>query len=278
MSGPPLLRVRDLTVRHWRRGGLFARRTAFEALRGVSFELARGEALAVVGESGSGKSTLARALFRLHAPAAGQVLLDGMDLAILSAAELRERRRRMQMVFQDPLGSLDPMQRVGEVVAEPLRTLREPPDESTLGSRVAEQLHAVGLGEEYVGRASQRLSGGQAQRVAIARALIGNPDLLVCDEPVSALDASLRAQILDLLARQRRERSLALLFVTHDIAAARYLCERTAVLHRGEIVEQGPTEEVLSRPRHAFTRALLEATLSVDAAARTGASSGSPRQ
>lgn len=267
MTGPPLLSVRDLTVRHWRRGGLFAGRTAFDALRGVNIELARGEALAVVGESGSGKSTLARALFRLHEPATGQVLLDGMDLAILTPAELRERRRRMQMVFQDPLGSLDPMQRVEEVVAEPLRTLREPPDERTLRARVVAQLAEVGLGEEFAARASQRLSGGQAQRVAIARALIGNPDLLVCDEPVSALDASLRAQILDLLARERRERSLALLFVTHDIAAARYLCERTAVLHRGEIVEQGDTAQVLSRPRHPFTRALVEATLSVDAEA-----------
>ncbi len=277
MSAPALLQVRDLSVRHWRRGGLLRPRVSFDALRDVSLELSRGEALAVVGESGSGKSTLARTLFRLHVPAAGQVLLGGMDLAILSADELRQQRRRMQMVFQDPLASLDPLQTVAQVVAEPLRVLPRPPDAARIRERVAAQLAEVGLGTEFLTRRSQRLSGGQAQRVAIARALIGDPELLVCDEPVSALDASLRIQILELLAAQQRQRSLALLFVTHDIAAARYLCERTAVLHRGQIVEQGDTQEILARPRHAFTRNLLQSTLSVDPAAVRG-DSGLARQ
>ncbi|MGC4028266.1 MAG: ABC transporter ATP-binding protein [Steroidobacteraceae bacterium] len=270
MSAPALLQVRDLCVRHWRRAGLLQPRVSFEALRGVNLELARGEALAVVGESGSGKSTLARALFRLHMPAAGQVLLGGMDLAILSTAELRAQRRRMQMVFQDPLASLDPLQTVEQVVAEPLRVLPDPPGEREIRERVAAQLAEVGLGEEFLQRRSQRLSGGQAQRVAIARALIGDPELLVCDEPVSALDASLRIQILDLLAAEQRQRSLALLFVTHDIGSARYLCGRTAVLHQGQIVEQGATEVVLAQPQHPFTRNLLQATLSVDPAAPRG--------
>lgn len=266
MTTPPLLQVRNLTVRHLRRGGPFRRAEPFDALRDVNLELGRGEALAVVGESGSGKSTLARALFRLQVPHAGQVLVGGVDLAILHPAELRAQRRRMQMVFQDPLSSLDPLHTVERVVAEPLRTMANPPADELVRERVVAQLAEVGLGPELLTRRSQRLSGGQAQRVAIARALIGDPELLVCDEPVSALDASLRIQILDLLAAQRRARSLALLFVTHDIASARYLCERTAVLHQGQVVEQGATEDVLARPQHPFTRALIAATLSVDPA------------
>jgi ABC-type oligopeptide transport system ATPase subunit len=264
MSGPPVLEARDLTVRHQRRGKLFARAVFIDALRSVNLALAQGEALAVVGESGSGKSTLVRSLLRLHAPAGGQVLLDGIDLAILSTAELREKRRRVQLVFQDPLASLDPTMTVGRVVAEPLQAMRNPPRREQLRELVVEQLRVVGLGPELLERRSQRLSGGQAQRVAIARALITNPAVLICDEPVSALDASLRAQILDLLIEQRAYRGLSLLFITHDLLAARYVCERTVVLHRGEVVETGATREVLEHPQHPFTRQLLDSTLTVD--------------
>jgi ABC-type glutathione transport system ATPase component len=264
MNAPPLVEVRELTVRYLRRGGWLRRAVEVDALRDVSFRMQRGESLAIVGESGSGKSTLARSLLRLHRPAKGQVLLAGLDLAILSPAELRDRRRSIQMVFQDPLASLDPMQTVYEVVAEPLRISGPPLTRSELLDRVSRQLEEVGMGEEYLSRRSQRLSGGQAQRVAIARALICNPAALICDEPVSALDASLRAQILDLLDAQRRKRDLALLFVTHDLAAARYLCERTLVLHRGAIVEQGNTEELFANPGHPYSRTLLQSRLTLD--------------
>ena len=264
MNGPPVLEARDLTVRHQRRGKLFSRPVYVDALQSVNLALAPGEALAVVGESGSGKSTLVRSLLRLHAPASGQVLLDGIDLAILSPAELRERRRRVQLVFQDPLASLDPTMTVGRVVAEPLQAMRNPPGREQLRQLVAEQLRVVGLGTELLDRRSQRLSGGQAQRVAIARALVTNPAALICDEPVSALDASLRAQILDLLVRLRVDRGLSLLFITHDLLAARYVCERTLVLHRGQVIETGATRDVLAHPQHPFTRQLLDSTLTVD--------------
>ncbi|MEO8307136.1 MAG: ABC transporter ATP-binding protein [Pseudomonadota bacterium] len=264
MTLPPVLEVRDLSVRHLRRSSLFARASYLLALDAVSFALARGEALAIVGESGSGKSTLVRSLFRLHKPQSGQVLVEGVDLAILSPSELRERRRSMQMVFQDPLASLDPTMTVEQVVAEPLQAQRDAPEKTAAHERVVQQLIAVGLDPALMKRRSQRLSGGQAQRVAIARALIGNPAVLICDEPVSALDASLRAQILDLLVQLRRTRGLSLLFITHDLSAARYVCENTLVLHRGQVVERGTTQEVLTRPQHAFTRQLLESTLTVD--------------
>lgn len=271
MNAPPVLEARDLCVRHLRRGKLFARATYLDALRSVSFALAQGEALAVVGESGSGKSTLVRSLFRLHRPESGQVLLDGVDLAILAPSELRERRRRMQLVFQDPLASLDPTMTVEQVVAEPLLAQLDPPGRAQVRQRVQEQLVVVGLSADLLERRSQRLSGGQAQRVAIARALVTSPEVLICDEPVSALDASLRAQILDLLVQLRRERGLSLLFVTHDLSAARYVCERTLVLHQGQVVEQGMTEEVLRRPQHPFTRQLLDSTLTVDPVAARAA-------
>ena len=263
MSLPPLLEVRELTVRHRQRRGWLRPATEFEALSHVSFSLQRGEALAVVGESGSGKSTLARALFRLHRPSTGQVLLDGADLAILSPAELRDRRRAMQMVFQDPVASLDPTQTVAEVIAEPLEAGRQRPSREDVRARVAKLLDEVGLSPVFSTRRSHRLSGGQAQRVAIARALITDPAVLVCDEPVSALDAGLRAQILDLLDAERRRRNLALLFVTHDLAAARYLCDRTLVLRRGVVVEQGPTRSLFAAPAHPYTRELLTSVLDV---------------
>ena len=264
MTAPPVLETRDLTVRHMRRERFFAPPAYVDVLKSVSFALGLGEALAIVGESGSGKSTLVRALLRLHKPDSGQVLLDGVDLAILSPAELRESRRRIQLVFQDPLASLDPTMSVEEVVAEPLLAQRNAPGREEIRQRVTEQLVVVGLAADLLDRRSQRLSGGQAQRVAIARALITHPEVLICDEPVSALDASLRAQILDLLVQLRGQRSLSLLFITHDLAAAHYVCEQTLVLHRGQVVERGATEDVLRRPQHPFTRQLLDSTLTVN--------------
>jgi oligopeptide transport system ATP-binding protein len=265
VPSPPRLEVRDLSVRFRHRGGLPWQPVYRDALRSVSFTLRGGESLAIVGESGSGKSTLARALFRLLVPAAGQVLLEGLDLAILTPAELRAQRRRMQMVFQDPLSSLDPSFTVFESVAEPLRVATPGLSASEIAARVGLQLSEVGLEAKYLERWPQQLSGGQAQRVAIARALIADPGVLVCDEPVSALDAPLRAQILDLLDTQRRRRGLALLFITHDLAAARYLCGRTLVLRHGEEIEQGETAQLFAAPREAYTRELLDSMLTLPA-------------
>ena len=267
MNAPPLLEARDLVVHHLRPAGGFGRKVATEVLHGVGFSLAPGERLAVVGESGSGKSTLLRALLRLVPPAAGQVLIAGQDLAIQTPAELRALRRRAQLVFQDPQASLDPAMRVAQIVGEPLVWQR-----GLSAAQRAQQVRAllaeVGLDETLASRRPAELSGGQAQRVAIARALIAQPEILLCDEPVSALDMSLRAQVLDLIDRQCRARRLALVFVTHDLGAARRLCERVLVLHQGRVVESGATAQVFARPAADYTRALLAARLTLDAPAK----------
>jgi ABC-type glutathione transport system ATPase component len=261
----PLLEARELVVRYTQRRGLFAR-VATEALRGVSLVLNAGDSLAIVGESGSGKSTLVRALLRLQPLVSGQVLLQGTDLAILSRRELRQQRRLLQLVFQDPVASLDPAMTVASIVAEPL--LAEAPRDAARSPRVQDLLRSVGLDDTFLARRPRELSGGQAQRVAIARALMADPQVLICDEPVSSLDLSLRAQVLDLLAAERKRRNLGLLLVTHDLGAARFLCERTLVLYRGEVVEQGRTQQLFDRPAHPYTQALLAATLRVDTARR----------
>jgi ABC-type glutathione transport system ATPase component len=261
-AAPPLLEARDLHVRvrvahRWGRG------THRQLLHAVNLCVNRGETLAVVGESGAGKSTLVRALLRLQRPAAGQVLIDGQDLAILSAAELRTQRRRIQMVFQDPVASLNPALSVLELVTDPLRQHVGAISPAHREKALA-QLDAVGLGAQYLARRATELSGGQAQRVAIARALITEPDMLICDEPVSALDLALRSQVLQLLTQLRRQRSLALLLVTHDLHAARFLCERTLVLRHGTVVEQGATAQLFAQPGADYTRELLASMLSVE--------------
>jgi ABC-type glutathione transport system ATPase component len=267
VSGLPLLEARDLSVRHLRRNGWFSRAAHTDVLRGVNLQLAAGEKLAIVGESGSGKSTLVRALLRLVRPHAGQALIAGSDLAILTPRELRAQRRRVQLVFQDPVASLNPAMTVRQIVEEPLRAAGRQAA-AVRQQQVVEQLEAVGIGADFLGRRPQQLSGGQAQRVALARALIARPEALICDEPVSALDMSLRAQVLQLLSEQCRQRKFAMLFVTHDLAAARLLCDRVLVLCQGEVVEAATTAALFAHPQHAYTRALLDSMLSVDAAAR----------
>ncbi|HZH44057.1 MAG TPA: dipeptide/oligopeptide/nickel ABC transporter ATP-binding protein, partial [Lysobacter sp.] len=249
-SAPVVLRGEALRVRY--------PRAARPALDGVEIELRRGEGLALVGESGSGKSTLARALLRVLRGAHGRVLLDGVDLAGLPAPALRAMRARIGVVLQDPYASLDPRMRIADVVAEPLRIHRRG-DAAARRATAGALLHAVGLEADMLDRFPHQFSGGQRQRIAIARALATDPDLLVCDEAVSALDAHHRAAILALLARLKRERGLALLFVTHDLAAAAAVAERIAVLEHGRIVEHGATSDVLAAPRHPHTRALLAA-------------------
>ena len=256
MSETPLLEVRDLVKRyHLPRENLFQPAPVVEALRGISFTVHAGRSLGIVGESGSGKSTLARQVMALEAPTSGSVRLLGRDLHALSPTELIVARRDFQMVFQDPYGSLDPRQRVGRIVAEPLIGVAA--DEAR--QRVAEALNAVGLRDSDIDKYPHEFSGGQRQRIAIARALITRPQLIVADEPVSALDVSVQAQVLNLLADLQAEFGITYLFISHDLAVVDHVCDEVVVMQSGRIVEQGPTEQVLQQPSHIYTRSLLAA-------------------
>jgi peptide/nickel transport system ATP-binding protein len=256
VSAAALVEAEDLRVDFpVRSGGLWGRRGTARALDGVSLEVRRGECLALVGESGSGKTTLGRCLIRLVEPAAGRVRFDGEDLLALPPRELRRRRRRFQMVFQDPFGSLDPRQRVGSILAEPLALHGRRND----AGRIAELLDRVGLSAEMAGRFPHELSGGQRQRVGIARALAVEPDFLIADEPISALDLTVRAQILDLLADLRERLGLTMLFIAHDLAAVEQLADRVAVMYLGRIVELAPAAGLFQRPQHPYTVSLLSA-------------------
>jgi peptide/nickel transport system ATP-binding protein len=260
MSGahgqPPLLEVRDVTKRYrLPRESAFAPAPIVDALRGVSFSVQPGRSLGIVGESGSGKSTLARLCMALEAPTTGSVQLLGRDLNALRPDQLIEARRDFQMVFQDPYGSLDPRQRIARIVAEPLIGVAA----AETRSRVAEALDAVGLRPGDAGKYPHEFSGGQRQRVAIARALITRPKLIVADEPVSALDVSVQAQVLNLFADLQDQFGVTYLFISHDLAVIDHVCAEVAVMQAGLIVEHGPTDQVLQRPAHAYTRALLAA-------------------
>ena len=253
---PALLEVSDLQVRYAGRGMLRAGRP-LTAVAGVSFEVAAGESLGLVGESGSGKSSIARALLRLI-PASGQALFEGRDLLKMSGAELRAVREKLQIVFQDPLGALDPRMVVAELVSEPLLEFRRSsrPQHREL---VTQMLERVGLGGELLTRYPHQLSGGQAQRVGVARALMLGPRLLICDEPVAALDVSIKSQIANLLRDMRDEMDLAMLFIAHDLPTVRYLCDRVMVLYLGRVMETAPTAALYGAPRHPYSRALLVA-------------------
>ncbi|SDE61817.1 ATP-binding cassette domain-containing protein [Rhodospira trueperi] len=243
-----------------------APRPVRHAVADISLTLARGESLGIVGESGCGKSTLARLLTALEPPDAGTVLIAGRDPNALDKAALRRLRRSVQMVFQDPMGSLDPRWPVWRIVAEPLVGLAPEVARADRRARVVEALAAVGLGEETLTRYPHQFSGGQRQRIAIARALVTDPDIVVADEPVSALDVSVQAQVLNLFLELRRRRGLALLFISHDLDVVRHVTERIMVMDRGRVVEAGPTAEVLARPAHPHTAALLAAVPRLDAA------------
>jgi peptide/nickel transport system ATP-binding protein len=264
----PLLEVRGLVKRYpIRRGPLRLARGTLTAVGGVDLDVGAGEAVALVGESGSGKTTLARAALRLLEPTAGQVRFAGEDLLALSAGELRRRRRRFQMIFQDASGSLDPRMRVGAAVAEPLAVHGLTPA-SRRRHRVAELLEQVGLPAAVGRRYPHELSGGQRQRVGIARALACEPELIVADEPVSALDASVRAQVLNLFVSLQQRLGLALLIVAHDLALVEEVADRVAVMYLGRVVEEAPTRRLFERPQHPYTVSLLAAVPVPDPAAR----------
>ncbi|GLW73914.1 ABC transporter ATP-binding protein [Kitasatospora phosalacinea] len=257
----PVLRVRGLAKHYPTGGGPFRRRGtgAVRAVDGVDLELHRGETLGLVGESGCGKSTLASVLMGAERPSAGTVEVDGQDLFALDRRQLRAVRRRMQMVLQDPYSSLDPRMTIGRIVAEPLAIHPEVLPRERRPAKVAELLRLVGLDPAHADRYPHQLSGGQRQRVGIARALALGPELLLCDEPVSALDVSVQAQVLNLLADLRERLGLACLFIAHDLAVVQYLCDRIAVMYLGRIVETGTREQVYGSPYHPYTRALLAA-------------------
>ena len=259
-SADPLLRVEDLAVHFAVRGGLLRGRRGhvLRAVDGVSFDLSRGETLGLVGESGCGKSTLARAIARLVRPTAGAMMFDGIDLARLEGKRLRRMRPRIQMIFQDPYSSLDPLMSVHDIVAEPLAVLRVGNGRSRT-ERVAELLTLVGLRPELMHRFPHEFSGGQRQRIGIARALATHPDLLVADEPVSALDVSIRAQVVNLLEGLQQRLGLTYLFISHDLHLVRHISSRVAVMYLGKIVEIGSAEAVHSAPLHPYTVALLSA-------------------
>jgi peptide/nickel transport system ATP-binding protein len=229
------------------------------AVDGVTFELRRGETLGLVGESGCGKSTLAKLLMRVERPTSGRAFVDDRNLFGLGALELRQLRRRMQMVMQDPYGSLNPRMTVGAIVGEPFDIHPEVAPRGDRRRRVRELLEVVGLDPEHVNRYPHQFSGGQRQRIGIARALALRPEVLICDEPVSALDVSIQAQVINLLARLQREFGLSYLVISHDLAVVRHISDRVAVMYLGKIVETGTVTEIYERPTHPYTQALLSA-------------------
>jgi oligopeptide transport system ATP-binding protein len=248
-SQEPLLRVTELAVNFG----------AHAAIRDVSFDLCAAETLGLVGESGSGKSTLARAILRLIRAARGAVLWRGEDLLLCDGAELRRRRRDLQIIFQDPLASLNPRMTVGETVAEPLRIFEPGLNAHTRAHRVGDMLERVGLSAGMHGRYPHEFSGGQCQRIGIARAMVLGPKLLICDEPVSSLDASIQGQIVNLLLDLQRDAGTAMLFISHNLAVVRHLSHRILVMYSGRLVEIAPRDRLFAAPTHPYTRALLAA-------------------
>ena len=262
---PPVLEGRNITRDYTSGGGLFSRAKMVRALKGISFSVQRGDTLAIVGESGCGKSTLARIITLIDPATSGELLLDGQPIAIGKTAVPRDVRRKVQIVFQNPYGSLNPRQKVGDMLMEQLllNTDHTPAERSDLALAM---LQKVNLLPEHFNRYPHMFSGGQRQRLAIARALMVNPQLLVLDEPVSALDLSVQAQVLNLLADLQDEFNLTYVFISHDLSVVRYIADHVMVMYQGEVVESGTRDAVFTNPQHAYTRTLFAATPKSDAA------------
>ena len=260
MSTGPLLAVRDLRVEFaLPGGGFFSEPRALKAVDGISFDLMPGETLGVVGESGCGKSTLGRAVLRLIEPSGGKALWLGKDMQALGSKAMRDVRKDMTIIFQDPLAALDPRMTVEQIIAEPLVTFHKALGKDEIRRRVREIMARVGLSPHHVNRYPHEFSGGQCQRIGIARAMILRPKLVVCDEPVSALDVSIQSQIINLLIDLQKELGLSLIFISHNLSVVKHISHRIAVLYLGRLVEMGPAEEVFTAPRHPYTRALISA-------------------
>jgi oligopeptide transport system ATP-binding protein len=255
-----LLDVRDLKMHFPLTQGILFQRVIghVRAVDGVSFSIERGQTLGLVGESGSGKTTIGRTLVRLYKPTSGQMLFGDQDLAQLTGEELRQLRRRVQMIFQDPFASLNPRYTIGSLIAEPMHIYHVASREE-IRERTVELLKVVGLRPEYIDRYPHEFSGGQRQRIAVARALSINPEFVIADEPVSALDVSIRAQVLNLLQRLQRQFNLTYLFVSHDLSVVRHVADRIAVMYLGKIVELADRDELYQSPKHPYTKALLSA-------------------
>ncbi len=257
---PPLLEVKGLKKHFPLKTGFFGGARGFVyAVDGVSFDIAKGETLALVGESGCGKSTVGRAILRLYDITSGEVLIEGRRIDNISASALRPLRRRMQVVFQDPFSSLNPRMRVRDILAEPIRNFGLAKTDAELDDKVAKLMDLVRLPREAVGRWPHEFSGGQRQRIGIARALAAEPDLIICDEAVSALDVSVKAQIVNLLQDLQKQLGLAMLFISHDLAVVEHMTHRVAVMYLGRIVELAPKRNIFAGPKHPYTKALLSA-------------------
>jgi ABC-type oligopeptide transport system ATPase subunit len=254
----PLLEVRHLTKEFTRRAGLFGKTTAVRAVDDVSFTIDRGETFGLVGESGSGKTTTGRCILRLIEPSSGEVIFDGRDVLKLSRGEMRRTRRDLQIVFQDPYSSLNPRMRVDAIVEEPL-VIHRLGSRAERRARVAELFRLVGLNPDHLRRYPHEFSGGQRQRIGLARALALNPSLVIADEPVSALDVSVQAQVVNLLMDLQQQLKLTYLFIAHDLRLVEHICSRVAVMYLGRIVEMGETAKLFAAPQHPYTRALLSA-------------------
>ncbi len=260
-QGEVILEVKNL-VKHFpiTSGIIFQRQVgAVKAVDDISFNIYAGETLGLVGESGSGKSTTGRTILQLHKPTSGEVIFEGRDLVTMAPNELRRMRRRMQMIFQDPYASLNPRMTVGRIVSEPLRIHNTMPNQREQMEYVESLLERVGLNPYYVNRFPHEFSGGQRQRIGIARALALNPTFIVADEPISALDVSIQAQVVNLLQDLQEEFKLTYLFIAHDLSMIRYICKRVAVMFKGKIVELAGTDELYDNPIHPYTQALLSA-------------------
>jgi dipeptide transport system ATP-binding protein len=258
-----VLEGRDIVRDYHVPGGLFAKARAVHAVKGVSFKVEKGRTLAIVGESGCGKSTLARIITMIDAPTAGDLFIEGEKVDIARNGVTPQMRRKVQIVFQNPFGSLNPRQKIGDVLGEPL-LINTGASADERRERAMQMLVKVGLGPEHFNRYPHMFSGGQRQRIAIARALMLNPSLLVLDEPVSALDLSVQAQVLNLLADLQYEFQLTYVFISHDLSVVRYIADDVMVMYFGEAVEYGSRDEVFSNPKHSYTRTLFAATPSAD--------------